>query len=937
MNVSLKLNLGALLSSQNDDEGQVYVTASARPSQGSVNSASPTSSPCPTQPISTFRKTNLSPRSKVLELKQQELFLASGAKADLSKWSNGQRHRHSTPQAIKREKTKCVEEHVTVVSEQRASDPQAQIHALQQLSHSNLAKEMVRTAFTSTSTSTSKQETRKLDVQLALQGRALGERERLQAAPAMAVPVLPISKSLELSSPRHSAESVIHDLKMENIRDRVSIEPVIDTSRNLPPALKPRASRMYASYGSSDGKDIAQLLPPDQEDGKGRKADNSYGFKMRGEQPIVGLMPQLLTLSLDAAPASGLPRSLSGRGSRRGPGELKGQKVGTAGAGVHSPRKSWQKVVRFEQLATNSKEALGGALPICTIPSEAEPYAEFLRQGNQLAVEATARAVQEEIDRVLVESQMSHAVIERTEVQCELDCQESTPAVEQAVSEPEQKAPAAKTLADKNVLGCESDPVIRFGTNPGLPDYRRAVAVVAAVAQSVAASALLCVDLGSAADSMPGSVVLSSMLQDQVPDWERSELRLEPMVHFVGHRLAKAAERLSGYMQDMSGNYLVASGDHLAWRYEVQGLLGQGAFAAVYRCIDHATEGAPSVAVKVSRARPEPRVAALREAEIMLLLQADTVVSVGRARCLPLLEFFNFRGHACLVLPRCHCSLYEMLKVEGFRGRSAGWVRRCAVQLLQALLHLGLYGVVHGDIKPENILLVPSAQPHTLGESESLSEDEPCTFPPDGSSSRPSTATGDLRQMDVMLADFGTAFFTGQDTSEYMQSRYYRAPEVLLRLDSKPSVGTVEYSTRTVNVAGYGPGIDMWSLAALLPELRTGAVVFPGENETDQVGCIAELLGQPPIAVSQRSKRRGIFASDGQLLTSISRAGQVRLPGNRRLHDVCRAAKEGDPFVDFVAMCLRWDANERPRPEEALRHRWFDRKSGAARTRLHRV
>jgi serine/threonine protein kinase len=78
----------------------------------------------------------------------------------------------------------------------------------------------------------------------------------------------------------------------------------------------------------------------------------------------------------------------------------------------------------------------------------------------------------------------------------------------------------------------------------------------------------------------------------------------------------------------------------------------------------------------------------------------------------------------------------------------------------------------------------------------------------------------------VKLIDFGSSCFQGQQVFEYLQSRYYRAPEVMLR---RP----------------YSYEIDMWSFACLLLELRLGEPVFAANNNTQQLMYIANSIGMP--------------------------------------------------------------------------------------------
>lgn len=62
---------------------------------------------------------------------------------------------------------------------------------------------------------------------------------------------------------------------------------------------------------------------------------------------------------------------------------------------------------------------------------------------------------------------------------------------------------------------------------------------------------------------------------------------------------------------------------------------------------------------------------------------------------------------------------------------------------------------------------------------------------------------------------------------QYIQSRFYRSPEVLLGIP-------------------YDLAIDMWSLGCILVEMHTGEPLFSGANEVDQMNKIVEVLGMPP-------------------------------------------------------------------------------------------
>ena len=96
------------------------------------------------------------------------------------------------------------------------------------------------------------------------------------------------------------------------------------------------------------------------------------------------------------------------------------------------------------------------------------------------------------------------------------------------------------------------------------------------------------------------------------------------------------------------------------------------------------------------------------------------------------------------------------------------------------------------------------------------------------------------------MIDFGSSCIDDEQMYTYIQSRFYRCPEVILGLP-------------------YHCSIDMWSLGCILAELYTGYPLFPGESEVEQLACIMEVLGVPPRKmVSDSSRRRLFFDSTGE-------------------------------------------------------------------------
>lgn len=136
----------------------------------------------------------------------------------------------------------------------------------------------------------------------------------------------------------------------------------------------------------------------------------------------------------------------------------------------------------------------------------------------------------------------------------------------------------------------------------------------------------------------------------------------------------------------------------------------------------------------------------------------------------------------------------------------------------------------------------------------------------------------------IKVIDFGSSCYSHQRVYTYIQSRFYRSPEVILGLP-------------------YGTPIDMWSLGCILAELHTGYPLFPGENEIEQLACIMEVLGPPPESlISHATRRRLFFDSKGNPRCIVNSKGRKRRPGNK---NVAIALRSNDAlFIDFVSRCL---------------------------------
>ncbi|KZF22722.1 kinase-like protein [Xylona heveae TC161] len=236
-------------------------------------------------------------------------------------------------------------------------------------------------------------------------------------------------------------------------------------------------------------------------------------------------------------------------------------------------------------------------------------------------------------------------------------------------------------------------------------------------------------------------------------------------------------------------------------RYLILDVLGQGTFGQVVKCQNLKTQEV--VAVKVVKNRTAYFNQSMMEVSVLDLLNSKLDKNDDH-HLLRLKDTFIHRQHLCLVFELLSVNLYELIKQNQFRGLSTTLVRVFAQQLLNGLTLLNKARLIHCDLKPENILLK------------------------------------NLESPIIKIIDFGSACDERQTVYTYIQSRFYRSPEVLLGLP-------------------YSSAIDMWSLGCIVVELFLGLPLFPGSSEYNQVSRITEMLGLPPTWMLEMGKQSGEF------------------------------------------------------------------------------
>ena len=373
----------------------------------------------------------------------------------------------------------------------------------------------------------------------------------------------------------------------------------------------------------------------------------------------------------------------------------------------------------------------------------------------------------------------------------------------------------------------------------------------------------------------------------KLTSYEHHEIFNYSQVWFVGPNAKKRQGVVGGAnnggYDDDQGSYIQVAHDHIAYRYEVMKIIGKGSFGQVVKAFDHRTQ--TNVALKM--VRNEKRFHRQAQEEIRILEHLRKQDKDNTHNIVHMLEHFTFRGHVCMTFELLSINLYELVKKNKFQGFSLQLVRKFAHSILQCVDGLHRNRIIHCDLKPENILLKQQGR------------------------------------SGIKVIDFGSSCYEHQRIYTYIQSRFYRAPEIILG-------------------ARYGMPIDMWSFGCILAELLTGYPLFPGEDEGDQLACIIELLDMPPQKLLDGCKRAKNFISskghpryctattlpDGStaLTGGRSRHGKTRGPPGSKSFTKALKGCDDVYFIDFLQKCLEWDPARRMNPSEALRHPWLRRR-----------
>jgi protein kinase len=274
--------------------------------------------------------------------------------------------------------------------------------------------------------------------------------------------------------------------------------------------------------------------------------------------------------------------------------------------------------------------------------------------------------------------------------------------------------------------------------------------------------------------------------------------------------------------------------------------LGDGTYGAVLKAVNRQT--GEVVAIKKMKKK------FYTWDECMQLREVKSLKKLNHPNIVKLKEVIRESDELFFVFEFMEGNLYELMKTRE-RHFPEAKIRNIMYQVLQGLAFMHKHGFFHRDVKPENMLI-----------------------------------KGDT----CKVADFGLAreIRSRPPFTDYVSTRWYRAPEVLLRSTS------------------YNSPIDTWACGCIMAELFTLRPLFPGSSEADEMFKICSVLGSP----SAQNWREGIRLA-AQMQFKFPQF--VATPLSQLIPNASPDA------IKLMTDLLVFDPNRRPTASQALQYPFF--------------
>ncbi|XP_009794518.1 cyclin-dependent kinase F-4-like [Nicotiana sylvestris] len=281
-------------------------------------------------------------------------------------------------------------------------------------------------------------------------------------------------------------------------------------------------------------------------------------------------------------------------------------------------------------------------------------------------------------------------------------------------------------------------------------------------------------------------------------------------------------------------------------RYKIIKEVGNGTFGSVWRALNKQTGEVVAIKKMKKKYYSWEECINLREVKSLRKMIHPNIVKLK--------EVIRENDILYFVFEYMECNLYHLMK-DRPKLFLESEVRNWCFQIFQGLAYMHQRGYFHRDLKPENLL---------------VSKDT------------------------IKIADFGLAREINSQPpyTEYVSTRWYRAPEVLLQSPI------------------YGPAVDMWAMGAIMAELLTLRPLFPGSSEADEIYKICSVIGSPS---------KSEWAHGHELASSIN----YQFPQIAGVNLSLLLPSASEDAVNLITSLCSWDPCKRPTAVEVLQHRFF--------------
>jgi serine/threonine protein kinase len=320
---------------------------------------------------------------------------------------------------------------------------------------------------------------------------------------------------------------------------------------------------------------------------------------------------------------------------------------------------------------------------------------------------------------------------------------------------------------------------------------------------------------------------------------------------------------------DSTGDVIAIKGDNICDRYEIIKEIGRGAFSKVFKVNDHKYNR--DMAIKIVKAKSVYMETGIHECEILININKwileDKIISLSdldlnsESEFVPLLlfKYFDYKKHICMVFRIYDIDLYYLYKNKNINYKEIVSITK---DIFLAVKFLKKHQIVHGDLKPENIMITDKKR--------------------------------------AVIIDYGLAFYENDNYfNDYIQSRYYRAPEVYFNMPVKHP-------------------IDVWSIGCILYEIYNKKPLFRGKNKTEMIVAYISCLGMPFSDYINK-----VIKSTNNKI-DLYNYQYKRIPNNLYIYNNKLIDNQENELINsLIRKCVTYNSDMRLTPEKALEHDLF--------------